>query len=427
MKKEKSKPQKRNKVREIDFIGKMITLLKILQEKTDEETTLMQKELLEEMTKREYACSERVMVDYLRGLASVMNPTNEAGQQDLTKEKEKFKILYRDLEKKLRKVKEGASPDEIMDQETSFQISAVRFQHLFSFKELNQVIESVMLQDNLNEKDKENLVRKLVKLSSKNFLRHCPFVSETTGTVHSKITGVYKNSRIDEKNVFINLKKIEEAIQDFGGKGGKIGFHFYGYDEKKELIPRKNADGSLRWYIIDPYYILLYNGKYYLVGALDGYDNVSFYRMDLMFDLTTKPKESLIKKVDPLTGEIKRVKTPRRKTVEIKGLPNKWDSKTASKFQAQHLYMYYGETEEITLKVDRERYTLIHDYWGENYTFIKHIDEKYDEVVLECVPEAMEVWALQCSDCVEVLTPQNLRNRIKEKCEKLAAKYGKTL
>ena len=63
MKKEKSEPHKRNKVREIDFIGKMITLLKILQEKTDEETTLMQKELLEEMTKREYACSERVMVD----------------------------------------------------------------------------------------------------------------------------------------------------------------------------------------------------------------------------------------------------------------------------------------------------------------------------------------------------------------------------
>ena len=61
------------------------------------------------------------------------------------------------------------------------------------------MIESVMLQDNLNEKDKENLVRKLIKLSSKNFLRHCPFVSETTGTVHSKITGVYKNSRIDEK------------------------------------------------------------------------------------------------------------------------------------------------------------------------------------------------------------------------------------
>ena len=58
MKKEKSKPQKRNKVREIDFIGKMITLLKILQEKTDEETTLMQKELLEEM-KGDYAGKDR--------------------------------------------------------------------------------------------------------------------------------------------------------------------------------------------------------------------------------------------------------------------------------------------------------------------------------------------------------------------------------
>ena len=28
---------------------------------------------------------------------------------------------------------------------------------------------------------------------------------------------------------------IKEAIQDFGGEGGKIGFHFYGYNEKKNL------------------------------------------------------------------------------------------------------------------------------------------------------------------------------------------------
>ena len=110
----------------------------------------------------------------------------------------------------------------------------------------------------MNERDKENLVRKLAKLSSKNFLKHCPFVSETTGTIHSKITGVYKNSRIDEKNVFINLKKIEEAIQDFGGEGGKIGFHFYGYNEKKRTYTKEKCgwifamvhNGSILYLII---------------------------------------------------------------------------------------------------------------------------------------------------------------------------------
>lgn len=415
------------KTREMDFIGKVINILKILHEKTDEETTLTQEQLLGEMRNTEYVCSKRALVDYLRGITRVMNPIDEAGRQDLYSDRSNFTILYRDLEKKISKVENGYSAEKIMKDETAFHISGLRYQHLFSFKELNQVIESVMLQDNLNENDKENLIKKLLKLSSKNFLKNCPLVSETTGKIFSKITGVYKNSRIDEKNVFSNLKIIQEAMQEFDGKGGKIGFHFYGYDEKKELIPRRKRDGSLRWYVVDPYYILLYNGKYYLVGALEGHDNVCFYRIDLMFDVTIKVRESLVKAKDPETGEVKKVKSPRRKATEIRGLPKQWNSETASEFQAQHLYMYYGDVEKITLKVDRERYTLIHDYWGENYKFVNHLDERYDEVAVECVPEAMEVWALQCSDCVEVMEPETLRRKIEEKCKVLAERYGKKI
>ena len=35
----------------------------------------------------------------------------------------------------------------------------------------------------------------------------------------------------------------------------------------------------------------------------------------------------------------------------------------------------------IALIISHTSYWLIHDYWGENYTLIKHIDEKYDEIV----------------------------------------------
>ncbi|MFQ9389415.1 MAG: hypothetical protein ACLR1V_12090 [Coprococcus sp.] len=42
---------------------------------------------------------------------------------------------------------------------------------------------------------------------------------------------------------------------------------------------------------------------------------------------------------------------------------------------------------------------------------------------MKCVPEAMISWAMQCSDFVEVLQPESLRQKIQEKCQELAERY----
>ena len=95
----------------------------------------------------------------------------------------------------------------------------------------------------------------------------------------------------------------------------------------------------------------------------------------------------------------------------------------ASNFQAEHLYMFYGEPCKIRLKLDKDRYTLLHDYFGNRYRFIDHIDERWDEVEVTCVPKAMESWAMQCAEYVEVLSPSELRSSIIEKCRMMMSRY----
>ena len=108
---------------------------------------------------------------------------------------------------------------------------------------------------------------------------------------------------------------------------------------------------------------------------------------------------------------------------QVKGLPIEWNDKIASQFQSEHMYMFFGEASPIRLKLDRERYTLLHDYFGDRYTFIQHMDDKWDEVEVKCVPKTIEAWVMQCSDYVEILKPIELRNRIFEKCKGILERY----
>ena len=109
---------------------------------------------------------------------------------------------------------------------------------------------------------------------------------------------------------------------------------------------------------------------------------------------------------------------------EVNGLPEYWNDNTASEFQTEHMYMFYGNPEDITLKVDKNRYTLLHDFFVDRYIFKAHIDDHWDEVTVKCVPNAMVSWAMQCSDYVEVLKPQEVRESIRKRCEELYKRYS---
>lgn len=400
------------KVHDFDFIGRILDILKILQEETDEYTTISQPKILELMEEHDHPCSARTLTDYLKVMMKELNPEEEDGFVDEAFTISDYKIIPKGLEEKLHArdiglEKEGAK---------KLQLRSLRYNQLFSFKELNQIVEAVLFLKNIDSGTKEVLIRKLQTLTSVNYPKYSPFISETTGKISTSISSVFEDSRVDEIVVRENLKIIRNAIEANSGVGCKISFHFNGYNEKKELVPRTKLSGEIITYVANPYYVILYNGKYYLICSVEPYDNVSFYRIDLMSDITNKTKVSVLDNKTIVSEKRK----PKR---QIKGLPIEWNDNSASEFQTEHMYMFYGEPCNIKLKLNREKYTLLHDYFGDRYIFRKHLDEKWDEVEVMCVPKAMESWAMQCAEYVEVLSPMELRRSISERCKVLLERY----
>lgn len=399
-------------IHDFEFIGRILDILKILQEETDEYTTISQPEILKLMEKHEHPCSARTLTDYLKVIMKELNPEDDDGYVDDRYTMSDYKIIAKGLEEKLRArdlglVEEGTK---------KLQLRSLRYNQLFSFEELNQIVESVLFLKNIDSVTKEKLIRKLQSLSSVNYPKYSPFISETTGKICKSIASVFEDSRVDEIAVRRNLEIIKSAIEADNGNGRKIAFNFNSYNEKKQLVPKKNPKGEDVVYVASPYHVILYNGKYYMIGCVEPFDNVSFYRVDLMTNITDKTKISSLDN-ETLVSERRK---PKR---QIKGLPLEWNDEVASNFQTEHMYMYYGEPCRIRLKIDKDRYTLLHDYFGNRYEFINHIDDCWDEVEVKCVPKAMESWAMQCGDYVEVLSPENLRHSIFEKCQMLISRY----
>ncbi|WP_461815847.1 WYL domain-containing protein [Faecalimonas sp.] len=403
-------------VHDFDFIGRILEILRILQEETDEHTTISQSEILRLMKKHDYPCSARTLADYLKVIMKELNPEDEDGYVDKRYTVSDYRIIPKGLEEKLHARDLGL----VHEGSKKLQLRDLRYNQLFSFDEMNQIVEAILFVKNIDSAKKEALIQKLQTLSSVNYPKYSPFISETTGKISNSLTSVFEDSRIDEVVVRNNLELIRNAIKANNGSGKKIAFNFNGYDENKKLIPRKNRDGNDKVYIVSPYHVILYNGKYYLICAMDLNDNVAIYRIDLMSNITDKIKQIKFDN-QKMTCE------PRKPKRQLRDIPLEWNDESASAFQTEHLYMFYGEPCKIRLKIDRDRYTLLHDYFGNRYEFKNHIDEQWDEVEVKCVPKAMESWAMQCSDYVEVLGPEQLRKDIIEKCQRLLRGYNRSL
>ena len=88
-------------VHDFDFIGRILDILRILQEETDEYTTISQHEILELMEEHEHPCSARTLTDYLKVIMKELNPEDEDGFVDERFTISDYKIIPKGLEEKL--------------------------------------------------------------------------------------------------------------------------------------------------------------------------------------------------------------------------------------------------------------------------------------------------------------------------------------
>ena len=201
-------------------------------------------------------------------------------------------------------------------------------------------------------------------------------------------------ARSDNVQLFLNIDIINEAIK----KGKKVSFYYYTYNEKGELIPRKGNNK----YTVSPYYLINSQGRYYLL--CNSYANskkpISTYRVDLIKEVSVT-EDDLI----PLHSFI--------------GMENF----NIAQYINEHIYPFGGEVVNASIEIVKPvAMQYIMDWFGDKAYVRK--DENGNTIVnIRCDEDALFYWLLQYGEGVRLLTPQKLKDKLKNHYEEQIKRY----
>lgn len=366
-----------------DTVILALRTLEVLKDETDRERSLTQSQILEFLKDKGVKCTAKTLSSTLKKLTWALNPPVYTEE-----DKDHFKIIYDGYDQELEE--ENDVEDEKPKYMTNFY-----YAHDFSYVEIDRLIEGIQFSKTLSTVEANKIIEKIKKLTNRHY-------SNNTSQIYT----VPEFATAPREQLKENLKIVQNAIAD----KVKITFGFNCYDKNKQLVPAND-----KRYFVSPYFVVAYNGKYYLLANTDYFDNVSIYRVDLMsaIEIPERNEKNGKKGIDV------------KKMSEVKGLKEKWDP---DDFMIKHLNMFYDEPETITLKIRNDRYTLVHDWFGDHFTTVKkrdqNLDEQHDLIRVCCSPNAIINWALQYSDYVEVVEPVEIRNAVVKRLKDTLEKYG---
>lgn len=251
----------------------------------------------------------------------------------------------------------------------------------FEDAELRMLIDSVLFSKNLTQKQAKSLVERLKGLGNRYFSAKVKHICNLPDLYHA-----------DNKQLWYALDAVNDAIAE----KKKISFTYNSYGLDFKLHSKREEP-----YIVSPYQIVASNGRYYLIGNYDKYDNVSHYRLDRMTDVTIVNEKAKAKE----------------KITEFA------DGYNLPKHMAEHIYMFSGASERVKLRVPESMMDEMIDWFGKDFRILKSDVEGMMEIVVNCNENAMFFWALQYGPYVEVMEPIVLRDRIREAVAGMTRKY----
>lgn len=244
----------------------------------------------------------------------------------------------------------------------------------FSDAELRLLIDSLLFSKHIPYSQCKDLIEKIKGLSNRYF--------------EAKVHHICNLPENQPKNaeLFYTIEVLDDAIE----KGSQVTFNYADYGTDKKLHLRKDGDGKNRNYLVNPYQMVATNGRYYLIGNYDRYNDVSHYRIDRIRDihlLETKSK-------------------PQR---DVKDLEH---GLNLPAHMAEHIYMFSGESALVTFRIKKYIVNDVIDWFGNDISFF---DEDEEEVTAKATVNlmAMRHWGVQYAVHARVLSPQCLVEQIK--------------
>ena len=249
----------------------------------------------------------------------------------------------------------------------------------FEDAELKLLIDSVLCSQHINPKQSADLIEKLCRLSNKYFRAHVK-------NIHT----VQDWNKTENAAIFYNIEQVDTAIEQ--GKQLQYDYNKYGLDKKlhKSSFQR-----------VTPYLLILHNQRYYLMGYSDYWGNMVFHRLERISNIRLYDK-------------------PRKPLRDIPGYERGINYKHLATTKP---YMYSDEPERITFITTPGIIDHVIDWFGKDIIIQNTDDPDKVSVSLLASPDAMEHWATQYLNYVQVTAPEHLRLRIKESLKKALENY----
>ena len=248
----------------------------------------------------------------------------------------------------------------------------------FDDSELRMLIDGVLASRHITAKHSKELIERLCSLSNKYFRSHV-----------KNIWSVNEWSKTDNQALFYNIEIVDAAIE----KKKQIAFCYNKYGADKKL--HKTSDQRAT-----PYQMILRNQRYYLIACNEKWKNLGHYRLDRITDirLTDEPA------------------TP------LRSLPGHESGIDYKEYATSLPYMFTDKPERVEFLADSAIIDQIVDWFGGN----ARIEQSGDKlkVSVKVSPMAMEYWAMQYLNFVEILSPASLRSRIAANLESARGKYN---
>lgn len=263
--------------------------------------------------------------------------------------------------------------------EESYILSDFWLDREFTDAELRLLIDSLLFSKHIPYSQCDELITKLEGLSNRYFKSRVRFISTLPETAP------------ENRELFYTIEILDEAIAN----GKQVAFTYNEYGTDKKLHPKRQRE-----YIVNPYQMAATNGRYYLVGNYDKYDNLANYRLDR------------------ITG-IRLLDAPVKPVRQVEGMKN---GLYLPKHMAEHLYMFSGESVPVTFRMKKTILNDVIDWFG---TEIAFSDETEDEVTARVTVNwsAMRYWAQQYCRFVRILTPTDLGDTVRDDLKKALESY----
>lgn len=206
---------------------KLLYLLKLLNERTDEENTMTINDMIAELDRYGITAERKSIYDDLEALR----------QYGLDIETRKSKT-------------------------TDYFVTS----RLFELPELKLLVDAVQCSKFVTHKKSNELIKKIESLTS-----HKQALS-----LHRQ---VYVSNRVKTINesIYYNVDRLHAAIAE----NKKVSFKYFDYDIKKEKVYRKNGDK----YTVSPYALSWDDENYYLITFSTKYNDFTHYRVDRMTEI----------------------------------------------------------------------------------------------------------------------------------------------